>query len=198
MEQDRELKYARKKAAWILMHPATQYEIQSEAIDSILIYTGTDGGKPALMIAGIPVKSVSWLPEGIVIVTDQYEEPASLSFKSFYDSYLTATSSGTSIDFSGIKGLSYSFVPLADSTTTTVIPDSIKFDPSPSFKITGEFKASDLYWKPFSVGPGIPSKEKVHTYEENPSAWDDPIIEGAPDPKSLYGKALARAKRAKK
>jgi hypothetical protein len=78
-DQQRELTYYRKKPAWVLMSPRTGYELQSETRD--WVYLGTPdppGSMPMIMIMGIPLRTEAWMPDGIVVVTDTYEDVPSV------------------------------------------------------------------------------------------------------------------------
>jgi hypothetical protein len=209
-EQERDLHYRRKNPGWVLMSPKTQYELQSmdDFASSVLVYMGAEKGKPALMITGIPVKAVTWMPDGIVVVTDTFMED-SLSPKFFKEAWLDELWKG--VGGPVIKGggsvvpeswkdltIKYDTSPSIYSTTSTSSGSDLRwtttFDP---VKITGDFKASTGFTL-YDSHPVEPSSAVTHTYEENPSAWDVPIVEGEPDPDSIYGKALARAKAAKR
>lgn len=154
------------------MHPKTQSEIMAE--DSVIVSLGKTlgpGDTIATMIAGIPVKAVTWMPENIVVVTPSFEEGIGDSFKSFYELFVSGpTSSGT-------------YVPLVDWTTvtTTTVPESFK-------GLSYSFKASGA---PFTVP--VPEAAREIAKEGKPKPVP-PVVDPGPDPESIYGKALARAK----
>ena len=207
MEQDRELKYGLKKAAWILMSPKTQYDIQSDPAGDVLMYMRTEAGTPDLMIAGIPVKAVTWMPDDIVVVTPTYEDDPAVFFKEAWLDELWKGAKGSSVGESSLSDAVKEYKIRYDSTPWTATTSgtgsflsdlgTITTSTTDALRITGDFKASTGFTL-YASHPKEPSSSRAYTYEENPSAWDEPIVEYDPDPKSIYGKALARAKRAKK
>lgn len=195
-EQEEELLRKRRKAEWILVSPATCYEI--ETADSV--YIGYSAEKPTtMMVMGLQVKVVPWMPDGLLVVTDTFEDEPLIDPIASWETLMgkglwgkmptskrewertlswspdwklgTATSSGTSIE-------DYSFT----YDTTTLTDKTITVS-------TGESSlGTTLYFG------------HAKTEEEGKSAVDEPIYEISEkvDPRSIYGKALAKAKKESK
>lgn len=196
-EQDYELRKAYLKPAWVLMSPWTQYEIQK--IDSILVYMGSSSdkgilpGSPALMITGIPVMTLPWMPDGIVVVTDRYDaDPLMPDLSKLFWKYTTSpiisTTSTTStadyykLSYDYLRGGSIGFDTAAGSGATykSSADFTVSFDPDLKISTApSKFSLSDF---------DKPSEQIKHE-------WSDPVFESSePDPDSIYGKALARAR----
>jgi len=124
------------------------------------------------------------MPDGIVAVTDDYT-PDGIT-----KSYYSTTSDYKALYDKVFRELSRSMDSkyFTTSSTSTSIP-STWFTEGTIERALGGATASGIYV--------YPSHPKKFTYDENPTAWEDPVVEYDPDPESIYGKALARA-RAKK
>lgn len=201
-EQEEELLRKRRKAEWILVSPATCYEI--ETADSV--YIGYSAEKPTtMMVMGLQVKVVPWMPDGLLVVTDTFEDEPLIDPIASWETLMakglwgkaptskrewertlswspdwklgTATSSGTSIE-------DYSFT-FDTATTSADKTYTARKDKSGDITVS---EGTTLYF-------GHAKAE-----EEGKSAVDEPIYEISEkvDPRSIYGKALAKAKKESK
>jgi hypothetical protein len=198
LDQDHELKYARREPRWVLANPATVSELTAMAgSETILVYmTDVKGTGPALVFMGIPIKSVPWMPEGIFVVTDTYLDVPSRSWAD-YAAAGYFDSSKFAVDPTKITGsftaakdykISFDSSTLYDSYTTvdpkwfTFEGKSFTFSPATSSGIGGASEPVTMF--------------DAHDDEQpEEGTWTDCITESQdPDPDSIYGKALARAR----
>ena len=154
------------------MSPRTGYELQSTSKD--WVYFGDVGGKAAVMVMGIPIRTVDWIPDGIVVVTDTFmEDPRPEYFK-------------------GVKFASGSYTSkVYDEMTKWWKPLSdykVTFDESSLYTGTATSTGGTLYFGPTTSGAATPEVQ-------SPEEWSDPVGESQePDPDSIYGKALAKVR----
>jgi len=172
LEQQRELSYRKKNPGWILMSPRTGYELRSESTD--WVYFGKTGKEEAIMVMGIPLRTVDWMPDGIVVVTDTFmEDPRPEWIKGTF----TSSMSGASKVYDEMTKW---WKPLSDYKVT--------FDDTP---LTGTFTSTGetLYFG-HATTSGAATPES-----QSPEEWSDPVEESQePDPDSIYGRSLAKVR----
>jgi len=173
------------------MSPRTSYDIQ--AVSSDFVYLGTPstpGAMPILMVMGIAVKEVTWLPDGIAVVTDTFEDDLP-RWKDWFvpvSKWTTGTST-TPLTTTGVSDWR--------ETVEDLSPYKRYFDTGSVFSTTAVASGvgdTTFTWKPdgtyklMLAHEKVPAKAKIHE-------WDDPVTESQePDPESIYGRALARAR----
>jgi hypothetical protein len=190
-DQQRELTYYRKKPAWVLMSPRTGYELQSETRD--WVYLGTPdppGSKPMIMIMGIPLRTEAWMPDGIVVVTDTYEDVPLVRWSGMSYDWSDILPKGDPKSTKVVSELWKSYITDTSAPSTSFYFDTTKASTTTTIDTTS---AMDITW--WTDGTIIFDKATVSGAVIEPESWAEVIEESQePDPESIYGKALARAR----
>lgn len=194
-EQTHELKRRSQEPRFVLLNHETMYAIQHR--EGLLLLPKDPLAPPRLF--GLDIHVTSWLPTGLAIVTDDYASKPILTAKkaewtmSFGRDYIDATAFG--------------------DTSRTYLAEGVAVGSggiSGTFSTSSDFDVSEIYEKiakaykidPLSLGfdpakPAKPAKKKAPMKKDE--VWAERITEAQePDPESIFGKALARAREDKK